>query len=43
MNLHIKDSLQQQIHLNGNVFGNKCRRYNEVRFTTFIDSKRNGP
>ena len=28
--LHIiKDSLQQQIHYNGNIFGNKCCRCNE--------------
>ena len=25
----IKDSLQQQIHFNGNIFGNKCCRCNE--------------
>ena len=28
-NLSIKDSLQQQIHFNGNIFGNKCCRCNE--------------
>ena len=27
--LSIKDSLQQQIHYNGNIFGNKCCRCNE--------------
>ena len=27
--LSIKDSLQQQIHFNGNIFGNKCCRCNE--------------
>ena len=27
--LSIKDSLQQQIHFNGNIFGNKYCRYNE--------------
>ena len=27
--LPIKDSLQQQIHFNGNIFGSKCCRYNE--------------
>ena len=27
--LSIKDSLQPQIHYNGNVFGNKCCRCNE--------------
>ena len=25
----IEDSLQQQIHFNGNIFGNKCCRHNE--------------
>ena len=29
MILSIKDSLQQQIHFNGDVFGNKCCRCNE--------------
>ena len=28
--LSIKDTLQQQIHYNGNIFGNKCCRYNEA-------------
>ena len=27
--LSIKDSLQQQIHFNGNIFGNKCWHCNE--------------
>ena len=27
--LSIKDSLQQQIYFSGNIFGNKCCRYNE--------------
>ena len=27
--LSIKDSLEQQIHYNGNIFGNKCCRCNE--------------
>ena len=27
--LSIKDSLQHQIHVNGNLFGNKCCRCNE--------------
>ena len=27
--LSIKDSLQQQIHFNGNIFGNTCCRCNE--------------
>ena len=27
--LSIKDSLQQQIHFNGNIFANKCCHYNE--------------
>ena len=27
--LSIKDSLQQQIHYNGNIFGKKCCRCNE--------------
>ena len=27
--LSIKDSLQQQIHFSGNIFGNKCCRCNE--------------
>ena len=27
--LSIKDSLQQEIHVNGNIFGNKCCRCNE--------------
>ena len=27
--LSITDSLQQQIHYNGNIFGNKCCRCNE--------------
>ena len=27
--MSIKDSLQQQIHFNGNIFGNKCCRCNE--------------
>ena len=29
INLLIKYSVQQQIHFNGNVFGNKCYRLNE--------------
>ena len=29
INLLIKDSVQQQINFNGNVFGNKCCRCNE--------------
>ena len=28
--MSIKDSVQQQIQFNGNVFGNKCYRCNEV-------------
>ena len=27
--MSIKDSLEQQIHYNGNIFGNKCCRCNE--------------
>ena len=27
--MSIKDSLQQQIHFNGNIFWNKCWRFNE--------------
>ena len=27
--LSIKDSLEQQIHYNGNIFGNKCCQCNE--------------
>ena len=27
--LSIKDSLEQRIHYNGNIFGNKCCRCNE--------------
>ena len=27
--MYIKDTLQQQIHNNGNIFGNKCYRCNE--------------
>ena len=25
----VKDSLQQQVHFNGNIFGNKCCHSNE--------------
>ena len=41
MNLLIKDSLQQQIHFNGNVFGNKCYRCNEGSlYQTFLVKKK---
>ena len=34
--LFIKDSLQQQIHLNGKIFGNKwCRCYEGSLYTLF--------
>ena len=29
INLLIKYSVQKQIHFNGNVFGNKCSRFNK--------------
>ena len=34
--LLIKNSLQQQIHFNGNIFGNKCCRYNRVSCSSII-------
>ena len=36
MNLLIKYSVQQQIHFNGNVFGNKCCRCNEGSLYTWV-------
>ena len=27
--LSMKDSIQQQIHFNGNIFGNRCCHFNE--------------
>ena len=32
-----KDSLQQQIHFNGNIFGSKCCRFNEGSLQQQID------
>ena len=32
-----KDSLQQQIHYNGNIFGNKCCHGNERVHCIFVD------
>ena len=34
--LSIKDSLQQQIHFNGNIFGNKCCRCNEGSLYMYV-------
>ena len=34
--LSIKDSLQQQIHFNGNIFGNKCCRCNKGSLYLFL-------
>ena len=35
--LSIKDSLQQQIHYNGNIFGNKYCRCNEGSLYSYVD------
>ena len=37
--LSIKDSLQQQIHYNGNIFGNKFCRRNKGSLYMYADSK----
>ena len=41
LNLLIKYSVQEQIHFNGNVFGNKCCRCNEgsLYFQVIISSQ----
>ena len=35
--LSIKDSLEQQVHYNGNIFGNKCCHYNEGSLCCMVD------